>query len=219
MPNHSHLHSNTHLLETMRLNKRGQIALLPLHLQRLQHSAHTLGFQVSLQAVLQALAPYLHQSHAQPQRLRLLVDRLGHITLSCEPLAPTLSPVRLVLAKHPIQANSYALRHKTTQRQHWAVGEHWLQKHPTFFDVIYSDEKGFITEGGRSNIYVFKNNQWLTPAISTPLLAGVQRQFLLNQGWVSEASLRRQDLLEASRLRISNALRGWLDATLVLNTN
>jgi len=42
----------------------------------------------------------------------------------------------------------------------------------------------------------------------------VQRQALLDAGLAQEAVLSRKDLLDARRLRISNALRGWLDGVI-----
>lgn len=215
MSNAMSLLPTSQLIETMRLNKHGQIMLLALHLRRLQRSAQTLGFAYCQRTLLQAMRPYLHQSYCTPQRLRLLLHRTGEFEIVCTPLLYTPGPVKLILQPDPIRAPLAALYHKTTQRTHWTAGEAWLQRHPSFFDVIYNDDTGLITEGGRSNIYLLRDNQWVTPAISSPMLAGVQRQYLLNKGWATEGTISRDELLSASRLRISNALRGWLDATLV----
>lgn len=46
----------TELIETMRLNRQGQVLLLPLHLQRIALSARKLGFTWSQSAALTALA-------------------------------------------------------------------------------------------------------------------------------------------------------------------
>lgn len=206
------IQKNVELIETMRLNRQGQIALLALHLQRLTTSALKLGFSFSQKTLLQRLAPYLHQNYTQAQRLRVTLNQNGVLTLQCHPLAHTSLPVWLALAHTSIQTPTVYLEHKTTQRSHWAQDEQWLQQHPTFFDVIHYNEHGFITEGCRCNIYVQQQSQWFTPPVSLGLLPGVQRAALLKQGLVQEKNIHIDDLASAQNLRISNALRGWLDA-------
>ncbi|AQS51232.1 hypothetical protein PAEH1_06050 [Paenalcaligenes hominis] len=123
-------------------------------------------------------------------------------------------PVRLALAAAPVRCDPIYLRHKTTWRDQWAQGEAWLTQHPTYFDVIYTDQGGAITEGGRSTIYVLQQGKWFTPPLTHALLPGVYRKTLLAQGLVHERALSRSDLKQAARIRVSNALRGWLDACL-----
>lgn len=209
------------LIETMRLNRFGEVLLLPWHLKRLRSSAQQFGFFYDENALLQHLAIYLHQNHPQPQRLRLTLEQNGHLEVTCCPLSYTVMPVRLKLQPKPINlpAVSPLLLHKTTQRQHWAAGEQWLQQHPAFFDVIYSSAEGFITEGGRSNIYIWQQNRWITPPIQLGLLNGVLRSFLLHKGEVHEQSFTIPELLAAPKIRISNALRGWMDAVIMPTHN
>ena len=202
------------LIETMRLNRQGQIVLLALHLQRLKRSAQQLGFNYNQADVLNALKPYLHKSYNTTQRLRLTLAANGQLNLQCSELNTTAAPVLVKLWPVSVQADTELLRHKTTARAHWQNGEQWLSQNPCFFDVLYADATGNITEGGRTNIYIWYQNQWITPPLSQPLLGGVQRQLLLNKGWVKEQSFNQQQLLSAPKIRISNALRGWLDAVI-----
>lgn len=202
------------LIETMRLNQQGQIVLLALHLQRLKRSALQLGFYYNQADVLNALKPYLHKSYNTTQRLRLTLTANGQLHLQCSELNTTATPVLVKLWPVSLQADTELLRHKTTARSHWQAGEQWLTKHPRFFDVLYADANGNLSEGGRSNIYIWQQNQWITPPLSQALLGGVQRQYLLNKGWVKEQRFDQQQLLSAPKVRISNALRGWLDASI-----
>ena len=204
------------LIETMRLNRRGEVLLLPLHLTRLRTSAQQLGFFYDEKALQQHLAIHLHQPQPQPQRLRLTLEKNGHVEISCSTLAHTITPVWLKLQSTPINlpADSPLLLHKTTQRQHWHTGEKWLQQHPHFFDVIYADNTGLVTEGGRSNVYIWCKNRWITPPLQLGLLNGVLRRSLLQRGAVHEQCFTTEELLAAPKVRISNALRGWIDATI-----
>src|SRR5690606_875709 len=147
--------------------------------------------------------------------LRLLVNRDGSFSLTSNPLAPTPQPVRLALHRDALQADAFWLQHKTTRRPWYDEAQHWLASHADYFDVVFCNAQEQVCEGSRSNVYVQDNaGRWLTPPLSCGLLPGVQRQALLGQGLASEAAISRRDLLDAPAVRVSNALRGWLDAVL-----
>lgn len=205
----------TGLIETMRMDKKGRIRLLAFHLQRLQHSARSMGIAFDLSLVLNALAPYVNRPYVTAQRVRICLSN-DNIDIQCVPLAFTPQPAYLHLAPAPIVTNTDVLRYKTTQRQHWGNSEHWLSQHSTFFDVIHYDTQGLITEGSRSNIYVLHQNNWYTPPLKQNILNGVLRHELIQKGWVKEKEIDLALLHKASALRVSNALRGWLDAILLL---
>lgn len=203
------------LIETMRLNQKGQVTLLAYHLQRMQRSAHALGFIYSQVDALTALQPYMHQTYSQAQRLRMTLSADGTFSVQCIAMAYTSQPVTIQLAKHALPATTPSvLKHKTTSRSHWKDSEDWLLLHPTFFDVIHYDQEGWVSEGSRSNLYLFNGKQWLTPPAKQNLLPGVYRQYLLNKNWAVEQPIHISQLQDNPTLRISNALRGWLDAKL-----
>jgi len=84
------------------------------------------------------------------------------------------------------------------------------------FDALFINEQGFVTEGGRSNIFIRPSNSttWLTPPVSAGLLPGVMRASLLKDPNmnVREANLTIQDVMEADEIILSNALRGAIKA-------
>ena len=47
------------------------------------------------------------------------------------------------------------------------------------FDAIFTNEKGEVTEGGRSNIFIKSRGRFFTPKLSSGLLPGVMRQEIL----------------------------------------
>lgn len=156
-----------------------------------------------------------HLDQQQTYRVRLLLAPDGHCQITTAPLAPTPEPVRVVLTPEPLVADLLWLTHKTTHRPWYAPAQTWLTQHPDVFDVIVSNPQGEVCEGSRSNIYV-QNDQglWLTPPLACGLLPGVQRQALLDAGRAHEARISPADMRAAPALRVSNALRGWLDARL-----
>ncbi|WP_269497354.1 aminotransferase class IV [Castellaniella sp. S9] len=202
------------LIETMRLED-GAVALWPGHRARLARSAAVLGYP-AVPAALDALVERAcTAAPAGAFRLRLLVAADGTARLASSPLPATPQPVRLRLAREPLAADPFWLGHKSTHRPWFAAAQAWLDRHPEVFDVIHGNVRGELCEGSRSTVYVRDaGGAWLTPPLDCGLLPGVQRQALLDAGLAREARLSLADLRAAPALRVSNALRGWLDARL-----
>ena len=206
------------LIETMRTDMLGNIELLDLHLDRLEASANALSFQLPLREKLRESITFEVKTalcHADKQaalRVRLLLDSTGSCNIETAPLPklegiPNIAAASLVLhSDHPL------LQHKTTFRPWYAEATAWLTTHHTYFDLIFFNERGEICEGSRSNIYIKKNGQWVTPALSCGLLGGVYRRHLINQHGIKEGTLTRADLENpGAEIRLSNGLRGWFD--------
>ena len=203
------------LIETMRVAPGRQIPLLHGHMQRLRASCLALDytFPDALNNALQAYVASLDAN--QTHRLRLLLDRDGSHTFTSGLLPDTPQPVQLAVHTSPLQADIGWLQHKTTHRPWYDAMQNWLSANPDFFDVVFCNEQDQVCEASRSNVYIQdESGRWLTPPLSCGLLPGVQRQNLLDQGLVTEAAISRNDLLHAPAIRVSNALRGWLDAVI-----
>jgi len=205
-----------HLIETLRVAPGCAIALLDLHLARLRRSCTALDYPWP-DVLPQAIAAHLATLNPHDTyRLRILLNAAGGHSLQSQRLPQTPTPVRLVLAPTALIANRDWIRHKSTYRPWYAQASDWLQQHPHIFDVLYCNTRDEVCEGTRTNVYVRDaDGSWLTPPLRCGLLPGVQRQALLDQGLVQEAVIAREQLRQARHIRISNALRGWLDAVLL----
>lgn len=204
------------LIETMRVEPGRIIPLLSGHSRRLRASCAALGHAWPGEPLFQAIRQHAAKLDAvHNYRLRLLLDPNGHYSLESAILAMTLPPVRLHLSPAALEADAFWLQHKTTHRPWYADAQAWLAQNPEFFDVVFCNRNDEVCEGSRSNLYIQNAaGAWLTPPLACGLLPGVQRQALLDDGRVQEARITRHDLLAAKAIRISNALRGWLAATL-----
>ncbi|NYT85320.1 aminotransferase class IV [Pollutimonas harenae] len=203
------------LIETMRVEPGGHIPLLAGHMRRLASSCRILGHvpPANLDVELRRYTDGLDAS--QTYRLRLLLGQDGGLTLTSSPLPDTPQPVQLVLQHKPLLADPYWLQHKTTHRPWYDAAYAWLAAHTAFFDIVFCNDQNQVCEASRSNIYIRDDaGRWLTPPQSCGLLPGVQRQDLLDRGLVAEAFISRRDLLSAPAIRVSNALRGWLNAVM-----
>jgi len=203
------------LIETILAAADGDMPLLARHLDRLQASADALGYPCDRHAAeraLRTLAASLSTSGAH--RLRLLLDASGRRTLQASTLLPLLPGQTIVLASAALDPDEPLLRHKTTHRPWYEEAAAWLPSHAHVFDLVYQNSRGELCEGSRSNLYLKLDGEWYTPPTSSGCLPGVQRAALLAAGQVEERTLPAALLHEAQALRVSNALRGWLDVTL-----
>jgi len=202
------------LIETMRVDPGNRITLLQGHLARLRASCTALGYDWPGEAMIAALQAHGAALDARcTHRLRLLVGPKGSYSIDTTVLPPTPEPVTLRLSPEPLKADPFWLRHKTTHRPWYAAAQQWLDAHPACFDIVFCNEGDGLCEGTRTNVYVRDGSgNWLTPLLENGALPGVQRQALLDAGRVREAALTRNDFLAAPSIRVSNALRGWLDA-------
>lgn len=66
-------------------------------------------------------------------------------------------------------------------------------------------KSGLITDSSYSNL-IFKdmNGKWWTP--ERPLLAGTQREYLLDEGLIEETTIKEQDLSKYSHFKLINAM-------------
>jgi len=130
-------------------------------------------------------------------------------------LTPLAEPVQVLLADAPTHAHDIFLRHKTSIRSRYDAA--WRAAESVgAFDTLFFNDRGELTEGGRSNVFVRVNGQWLTPPLSAGVLPGVMRSVLLEDpDWnASEAVITRAILETADDIILCNALRGAVRATL-----
>lgn len=202
------------LIETMRLEAGIGLPLLDGHLRRLRRSSEALGYpwpgEAELREKIRQATSTLECTKSW--RIRLLMSEQGRISLETSPISAVQAPLKVVLHGPRAGHTSPWLLHKTTHRPWYEEANQWLAAHPDVFDVLFWNEDGFMSEGSRSNLYVQSaGGTWLTPPLEAGVLPGVQREFLLEAGSVQEAPIHRDDLKGARALRISNALRGWVN--------
>jgi para-aminobenzoate synthetase / 4-amino-4-deoxychorismate lyase len=204
------------LLETMQAWASG-CRHLDLHLRRLRASAEYFGFRCD-EAAIRARLGLACQAMPEgvPHRLRLALSEDGSMDLQAAVLQPLTEPVGLLLATEPTRADEIFLRHKTTLRARYDAGWRAAEARGGF-DMLFFNEKQEITEGGRSNIFLKLDGQWVTPPLEAGVLPGVMRSVLLQDpAWGAvERSVSMDDVRKAEELVVCNALRGALRATLL----
>ena len=209
------------LFETTCASRAGGIRHFDRHLARLQRSADTFGFDFDPAASrAQVAARCAALDGDGPYRMKLALAKDGTLDIVAVPLTPLpAGPVGVLLAPEhgfaPTHSGDALLLHKTTRRadydRAWQAAEAL-----GCFDMLFFNERGELTEGGRSNVFVKLDGRWVTPPLSCGVLPGVMRGVLLDDPafGAQERVVTRDALSCAQALVLTNALRGRLDAVL-----
>lgn len=219
------LPSQVGLFETMRI-ENGRPMRYAEHMARLHRSANALGIPYTQTQIDHEIERACSMAEgSQTYRLRLDLSALGEITSSIALLESLPDEVWLFWAAD-ILANSAdavmhsgnpLLAHKVNQRTIYDAAWKTAVKRGGF-DALFTNETGLVTEGGRTSLFIQPQgaDYWLTPKLSAGVLPGVMRSTLLNDlRWnAREADLTIDDVLMASKLMVTNALRGTMPAKL-----
>jgi len=206
--------SSFHLLETMRWDPEQGLILLDQHIERICRSAEYFGFDCNPELLRTKLTLAAQTYPAVHQRVRLLLDRDGVITIEQTDLPspghyhdPASAPeMTAALDSQRIVVNSPFLYHKTTRR---AVYDQARRRHPTVDEVLLINSNEELMEFLTGNAVIRIGNDWLTPAVENGLLPGVFRDHLISQGVISSARITTSDLARADEVYFINSVRGW----------
>ncbi len=202
------------LIETM-LHEPGKgIWLRARHIARLAASAAYFDFAFDAGKVDAAIEAVLLGKEGERLRVRLLLDENGHVTVTTTPQPASDVIMRYVVSDTRLNSQDLFLYHKTTRRE--LYDSEWQHYSETLGadEVIYLNERGELTEGSRTTIFVGTGDgQLLTPAVSAGLLPGTLRAQLLAEGRAHEATLTIDDLNRAREVYLGNSVRGLMRAT------
>lgn len=203
------------LIETLKWEKG--YYLLDLHLQRLRESCDYFQISLDLHLLKERLALLETKfSKDTVYKIRVLVNIWGGISVDVELLDNIIEPVRITISDVITNPKDQFLYHKTTNRY---VYDNELKKARAkgFFDIIFTNNRGEITEGAISNIFMKKGEKMYTPPVESGLLNGVLRRSMVETKKVKERTMCLNDLLEADEIFIGNSVRGLLRANLCMN--
>ena len=198
------------IFETMRVEDK-QCRLLDLHLGRLNSSAQALNLTWPENAIEQIQ----HYIDALPNGLFRVKAALfsDGLALSHAAVSELDGQQYVILSEHTLSQRDYLRRFKTTRRemfdQAWKTAEE-----QGAFDSLFFNSDGLLLEGGRSNVFIKYQGQWLTPSLDLDILNGVMYQAVLKQpqllgaDTIKETRITRSMLENAEEIRLSNALRG-----------
>ena len=189
------------LIETLRWENG--FVRLESHLARMENSARVFGLAFDAGAAKKALDAAV-SGRAGALRLRLTLDEAGAHKAAAFDLAP--NPAHWTYAVSPERTDSadLLLRHKTSWRELYETEVKRLGTD----EVIFCNQRGELTEGARSNIFIPRDGVLLTPPLDAGVLDGRLRAELIAQGKAHEAVLTPDDLKD--EVWFGNSLRGLI---------
>ena len=210
------------VFETLRL-ENGRCDLLPLHQVRLHQSVRDLHIHCDEQQLWHDLQAACVSTWAQGVwRVKCAVAADGQYAITAAALEDFETAQTVCLSTQTMPNRDVLRRYKTTARTQ--LDRVWQQAAEVgAFDGLLFNQEGFLLEGGRSNVFVELDGQWYTPSLSLDILNGVMRQSIMaapqQYGFtgriIERADIGRAEVMAATRLRLSNALRGVLEVGLV----
>ncbi|HEX4157616.1 MAG TPA: aminodeoxychorismate synthase component I [Rhizomicrobium sp.] len=129
---------------------------------------------------------------------------------------PASGSIRWSFAISPerVDSSDVLLRHKTDWRELFERESARVAR-DGIDEVVFLNERGELTEGSRTNLFIRRNDRLVTPPLASGLLNGILRSKLLESGECAEEILYPRDLETADAIFLGNALRGLIPAVMV----
>jgi len=199
------------LFETIRI-KEGRVLRLPQHLARLRRGTAFLEMgpppgQEALEAFLAAHTRVLGMASGV-LRLYAVDRRLIVSAMAFSPEVRTSVGVDIaeVLVRH---SSSPLNRFKTLAYLENRILAREARDRD-LFEVIALNERGELTDGSRTSLFLVEGGRIFTPPTSAGALPGVARQVILEAGLAQEVSLSQTDLVRCEALFLTNSLQGLI---------
>jgi para-aminobenzoate synthetase/4-amino-4-deoxychorismate lyase len=197
-------------LETMLWTKGDGIAFLKEHFERAVRTQKNFGRATDLKEAKKKLEEFQAPENADAARLRLLISSEGKAELQAFPLKNTgwnRDMLTIMISEKKTDSGNPFLYNKTTNRSLYDA-EFKKAASNDCDEIIFTNEKGELTEGAISNIFIWKSGKWLTPANECGLLPGIWREYMIRELHAEEAIISIKDLIEAEKVIMGNSVRG-----------
>lgn len=214
------------VFETMRAH-RGELPWWDSHWARLERGASRLGLALPRQAQVREEAGRLLDGTDAVLRLQLDRGRGGRgyapsqvaepvWILARHPLPAAMPPqgisVRWCATRLAIQPALAGIKHCNRLEQVLARAE-WLAAGTddgNADDGLMCSTEGDVVSATAANLFVLHGDRWRTPLLDRCGVAGVCRQWLLDNAGIEQARLAVSDIETADAVVLTNAVRGIL---------
>lgn len=204
----THPDNEFELFETMLL-ENGQILLLEDHLKRLNSASSFFLFKFDenllRDQLKKELSKYVNQS---PQKVKLYLNKWGKTRIEITLLKSLPEEIKVVLSKNRINNKNKYQYFKTSNRKLYNREQKYFSKRG-YYEVLYFNNHNELAEGSISNIFLKIGDTYFTPPVTSGILPGVYRNFIIRRDSdIKESKLYFEDLMKADEIILTNALRG-----------
>lgn len=197
------------LIETLGYSPRDGCVRQSIHLDRMAQSAETFRIPFDASEARRLLNETVSGA-AHALRVRLALREDGVFSCTTAPMPSEVSASwRYVISSVKMPIGDVLLRHKTSWRE---IYESEFARAIGCDEVLFVNDRGRLTEGSRTNLFLRRDGKLLTPPLRDGLLDGCLRRALITEGKCEEAELYPSDLDTADELLLGNSLRGLIKA-------
>lgn len=198
------------IFETLLWKRESGFTFRDEHIDRILKSCKYFGRKCGcekIEAEFDALQKTLEHTDLACAKISVTPDGSVRSTIS-PPRLPFWDGLSLSVAISSERTNSADtfLYHKTTNRKFYDFKLN-LARQKNCHEILFFNEKGELTEGSISNVFLLKNGKWRTPKIACGLLPGVWRKRAISELKAKETILHLDDLLSADEVLLGNSLR------------
>jgi para-aminobenzoate synthetase/4-amino-4-deoxychorismate lyase len=207
------------ILETILWDKDNGFAYLEEHLERARNSQVYFGREWNAENAnksLRRLKDLLLRRKIKYARVRVIISKNGRLKTEytiLEKAGWNKQKLKLKISEKATNSKDVFLYHKTTNREFY--DDEFKKAHSEGFDeVIFVNEKGEVTEGAITNIFILNKEGWRTPSLKCGLLPGIWRKKMICELRAEAKIITLEDLKTATRIIIGNSVRGSQNAQL-----
>lgn len=209
------------LFETMRACSN-KIVYFTAHLARIKNSSRLIGLQFPYpqEKLKGIIRKAVKKGNFQDAYIRLTLWKkdlgtgISIVARKYKPYSPQKykSGINVTVSPFAASENSFFARIKTTSRLLYELS--YLEaKKKGFAGSIILNNRGYITEGSRSNVFFVKDGALFTPDLSCGCLAGITREVIIDLAKkynikVYKGNFTLGDLYAAGEVFLSNSLAG-----------
>jgi len=182
---------------------------------------------VFLNEHLERLKKSMEEIGLLPLEEKILREYLDKLDIKDKGLKITVTPLNIIITQReiPYKEEDYnrgmtltisKVRRNSTSRLCYIKSTCYIEnliekenaKKIGYDDVIFLNEKGYVTETSCANIFIVKNKEIFTPKINDGLLDGIIRRKIVENFNVKEKNITIEDLKETEEVIITNSLIG-----------
>ncbi|MDR3594549.1 aminotransferase class IV [Clostridium sp.] len=182
---------------------------------------------VLLNEHLERLKKAMMEINLLPLEEKMLREYLNKLNIKNKGIKITVTPLNIIITEREIsyKEDDYnkgidltisKVRRNSTSRLCYIKSTCYIEnliekenaKKMGYDDVIFLNEKGYVTETSCANIFVIENTAILTPKLDDGMLRGIIRTEIIKSFKVKEQSITVEDLRKAKEVIVTNSLMG-----------
>jgi len=196
------------IFETM-LVKKNQVTFINEHVERLKNAASFFLFNFDEEKLITEIQNKIELLDEKKEyRYKIILTKWGVLNHQLNEYKKFDSEVKVIISSLQVNSQSQYFYFKTTNRQ---LYESECKKRLTqgFFEVLFFNEKGELTEGAITNVFVKIGEEIFTPPSKCGLLTGIYRNYYIDtHSNIQRKIISLEDLYSAEEIILTNSLRG-----------